>query len=181
MNPSEVATKRALRARAQISAVDVMEAHSALLQLMPTPPIPDPRMQANRELQIRRAILVHTVIAYCRPFKHSNVGSAGQSAPSLTLEQLGVALPTDLLALHRQLIDLRDTFIAHSDFSEKYLFQVLEGGRGNREYAFQMLSSWPEIDALDLHRLDQLISYVQLKCSDLAGDISNEFRAAGLE
>lgn len=67
-------------------------------------------------IQLNEAVLIATIVTYCRPFKRSR--SAGFADAALNPEDIGLFDDaSDLRKCHEQLLTLRDQAIAHSDWT----------------------------------------------------------------
>ena len=68
--------------------------------------------------------------------------------------------------MHKLPINLRDKFISHSDFDERWTFDQAE--MPMREYGFTMQNDWTDIDGPSVHEVLVHLSTLQGAASDLA-------------
>jgi hypothetical protein len=169
MNNEEAQAKSALAVRAQLSLNDMFDAMGNLTAYVIVLRLHGYQHPLDEALRALRGM---AIIAYCRPFKRSSAGAI--AARFVTLEQLGIELPPDLLQLHEQLIRLRDKFLAHSDMEVLNYQRAPGNGNGS-----QTKSLWPQIDAIDPQQLERLVGRVLSACGTLADTLIKELSAAG--
>ena len=142
----------------------------------------EPRLGENAILRIarQRGLRLSAIIAYCRPFKGSNEGSKPPAAPLLRIEDVA-ALDEDALALHTQLLNLRDRWIGHSDNNWVRIRDRSPQGTSGREYLFTTSHHWREVMELDHRKVHDLILQVSNGVQKLIGDRIERLRAEGVD
>ena len=110
----------------------------------------------------RHALLSAAIVAYCRPFSRNK--SEGFATSRLAAETLDAVARQ--CALHERLIEKRNSFVAHADWTARNV-QILSSGQEE----MSMVPSAPDLWAgVDLIEFEQLAGAVRAECVERAVD-----------
>ncbi len=105
-----------------------------------------------------KGLLCAAIVAYCRPFtKNFSDGFADRRLDATELQEV-----SERQALHNLLIEKRDTFIAHADWSARSA-EILEVKERMVSWRFPQPDVWRGVDMKEFRRL---IEGVMRECMD---------------
>ena len=119
------------------------------------------------------AIFIAVIVVYARPFVNSF--SNGQADPKVVPEDLKLFDgENELEILHRRVIDLRNSALAHSDWTQHPTKLITD----DKQYGLRREHSRPDyMEGIDLAQLRRLIEHVELAMRGLAYDLDVYYQA----
>ena len=156
--------------RLHLARKDMLEARyysNSLQQLM---------SEADREFYLidaENAIFIALIVVYARPFVNSF--SDGKADPKVVPQDIKLFDGEDELeVLHRRVIDLRNSAVAHSDWTQHHTELITN----NKEYGLRREHSRPDyMQGIDLAQLRRLIEHVEVAMRALAYDLDVYYQA----
>lgn len=125
-----------------------------------------PEKNTTEYVDLKEAVLVAAVVAYCRPFKRSK--SKDFADPVLEPDRIGLFdAQQELAALHDRILVLRDQVIAHADWTH-HSTAVLESS----SQSVLRRSPRPQfLGGVTANELRPLVEYVRDYCRNKAFDL----------
>lgn len=119
---------------------------------------------------IRRALLTAAIVAYSRPFSGNKGHPNAVGHPPLDVQKV-LKGDSKYIELHDNILKLRNTAIAHSDFDAKPVaeYKAIQDGFKVKEERFDVLSK-----QIDVDRFLGLCSSMRGYCSDKQFELSNQ-------
>ena len=106
---------------------------------------------------MRRALLTAAVVAYSRPFRKSRGGDKATHYLPVNLDRWFTPAQ---LTMHKKLLDLRDTAVAHSDYAAKPASRIAGNLAGFSFWGARFDLLQQQLDAVAwLKMCDQLVSH----------------------
>lgn len=124
-------------------------------------------------MDAENAIFIALIVVYARPFVRSF--SDGKADPKVVPEDLQLFDgESELEILHRQVIDLRNSAVAHSDWTQHHTELITS----NKQYGLRREHSSPDyMKGLNLAQLRRLIRHVEVAIRGFAYDLDVYYQA----
>lgn len=124
---------------------------------------------------INRALLGSAIISYSRPFTKNNRGKHGPSTPTLMIKGLNKILNNNEIELHSRIIQLRNSFIAHSDYDKKAVKVVQADCHGfvTQSALYDIQSEMINKEDIFMSVIDKMITHcdnIMSKLKHIVGD-----------
>jgi len=131
------------------------------------------RKETNEWFYACKGLLCAAIVAYCRPFG----GNKSKGFADDRLDPDDLLSVSDRESLHKLLIEKRNTFIAHSDWSARSA-QILQAEESMVSWRFPQPNVW---EGLDVEEFRKLASDVLRECMDRGLELANAARQLGQE